>query len=488
MSTISASTTSTTAFKITTDTTGALVFQTGASPTTAVTIDGSQNVGVGVTPSAWSSSWRAIQLGGGGSLVTWASDAGTNLSANAYNDGSWKRINAATAAQYSLTSTGEHRWNIAGSSTAGSTISFTQAMTLDASGNLGLRITPSGWSSATPAFQIGAFGVVTAHTSANYCNVGTNYYFNGSNNVYIGTGSATLYSQNSGAHAWYVAGSGTAGNTVSFSQSMTLDSSGRLGIGTTSPAEILHVVSPTTQAKFEGANQGNIIVAKTGSTGFSIYQNAAGKLGFYDNTNASDRMIIETSGNFTFPFGWLNKFLDASTPCLGIGTSNTGFMFIGDAADRRIIPRTQAGGGADNTINFGDAGSRYKTIYATTGTINTSDAREKTPVTPLTAEELTAAAQIAASVGTYQWLHAVEEKGAAARHHAGLTVQRAIEIMEANNLNPFDYGFICYDSWQGEEAGDRYSFRMDELSLFIARGQQAIIEQMQTRLTALEAK
>jgi hypothetical protein len=43
MSTISASTTTTTAYKVTADTTGTLVLQTGASPTTAVTIDASQN-------------------------------------------------------------------------------------------------------------------------------------------------------------------------------------------------------------------------------------------------------------------------------------------------------------------------------------------------------------------------------------------------------------------------------------------------------------
>ena len=44
MSTISASTTTTTAYKVTADTTGTLVLQTGATPTTAVTIDTSQNV------------------------------------------------------------------------------------------------------------------------------------------------------------------------------------------------------------------------------------------------------------------------------------------------------------------------------------------------------------------------------------------------------------------------------------------------------------
>lgn len=49
MSTISSSTTTTTAYKVTADTTGTLVLQTGATPTTAVTIDGSQNVGIGTS-------------------------------------------------------------------------------------------------------------------------------------------------------------------------------------------------------------------------------------------------------------------------------------------------------------------------------------------------------------------------------------------------------------------------------------------------------
>ena len=46
MSTISASTTTTTAYKVVADTTGSLVLQTGATPTTAMTIDSSQNVNI----------------------------------------------------------------------------------------------------------------------------------------------------------------------------------------------------------------------------------------------------------------------------------------------------------------------------------------------------------------------------------------------------------------------------------------------------------
>jgi hypothetical protein len=52
MSTISASTTTTTAFKVTSDTTGTLVLQTGSTPTTAVTIDTSGNVGIGTSSPA----------------------------------------------------------------------------------------------------------------------------------------------------------------------------------------------------------------------------------------------------------------------------------------------------------------------------------------------------------------------------------------------------------------------------------------------------
>lgn len=139
----------------------------------------------------------------------------------------------------------------------------------------------------------------------------------------------------------------------------------------------------------------------------------------------------------------------------------------------------------DNTYSCGAAAHRWSTVYAGTGTINTSDAREKTTVTPLTDAELAAAKAFAVEIGTFQFLDAIALKGASvARLHTGFTVQRAIEIMQAQGLDPMRYGFICYDQWgaDGDQAaGDRYSFRFDELLLFIARGFDA-------RLTALEAK
>jgi len=68
----------------------------------------------------------------------------------------------------------------------------------------------------------------------------------------------------------------------------------------------------------------------------------------------------------------------------------------------------------------------------------------------VTQDELNAAKQLSKEIGTYKWLQVIAEKGDSARKHIGMTVQRAIEIMTANNLNPFEYGFIGYDEWQDE--------------------------------------
>lgn len=197
----------------------------------------------------------------------------------------------------------------------------------------------------------------------------------------------------------------------------------------------------------------------------------------------------------------------------------------------------------DNALMLGGSGARWSVVYSATGTINTSDGREKTSVTPMSDNQIAAAKAISKEVGTYKWLKSIEEKGDDARKHVGMTVQRAIEIMEEYNLDPFEYGFICYDSWDGVEevshterrgytyslvdgttersviienvveegnafpdtgvfweythdervvtvpgtpAGDRYSFRYDELNLFISTGLNAENEELRKSQSALE--
>jgi hypothetical protein len=96
-------------------------------------VDSSGNVGVGVTPSAWAT-YKGLQVGYA-SLAGYAG-SDTLLGSNVYFDGgAFRYISTATASSYRQLS-GVHSWSTAPSGTAGNAITFTQAMTLDASGNL----------------------------------------------------------------------------------------------------------------------------------------------------------------------------------------------------------------------------------------------------------------------------------------------------------------------------------------------------------------
>lgn len=155
---------------------------------------------------------------------------------------------------------------------------------------------------------------------------------------------------------------------------------------------------------------------------------------------------------------------------------------------------------ADNTYPIGSAVSRVIAVFAANGAIQTSDARLKTEVRGLTDAEMGAAKEIAREVGFFRWLERVAEEGDDARLHAGITVQRVMEIMRSYDLDPLKYGFVCYDEWEETSevisdpddnskstikitpAGNRYSLRYSELNVFIARGLEQRISEIEAKL------
>jgi hypothetical protein len=117
--------------------TGFQGYRFGGIDGTWATINSSGNLGLGVTPSAWGGSLsNVIQLKGGGNLGGHSATNSVYVGNNYYYDGSnYRYIASATASQYQQFE-GKHLFFTAPSGTAGDAISFTQAMTLDASGNL----------------------------------------------------------------------------------------------------------------------------------------------------------------------------------------------------------------------------------------------------------------------------------------------------------------------------------------------------------------
>ena len=100
-------------------------------------VDSAGNVGIGGTPSAWASTYRALQIGLGSSIVGVTNDVDLNLTNNARFDGTnWKYLASSPAERYRI-SAGAHFWYIVASGAGGDTITtWNQAMTLDASGRL----------------------------------------------------------------------------------------------------------------------------------------------------------------------------------------------------------------------------------------------------------------------------------------------------------------------------------------------------------------
>lgn len=103
---------------------------------------------------------------------------------------------------------------------------------------------------------------------------------------------------------------------------------------------------------------------------------------------------------------------------------------------------------ADGTASLGTGSARWSEIFAATGTINTSDAREKTAVSSPNDVLMRAWGKV--NFRVFQFKDAVEKKGADARLHVGVIAQQVIEAFASEGLDATRYGLLCYDKWEDE--------------------------------------
>jgi hypothetical protein len=193
----------------------------------------SGNLGLGVTPSAWGVGTFGFDIGVGSAIYNPGSGNQTQILNNSYNNGTdFIYKNSSTAARYRMFGA-EHQWFTAPSGTAGNAISFTQAMTLSANGNLLINTTTD----AGFKLDVNGTGRFSGRLSVGGASNGLDG-INLPNQNYIawyllgGTGSQNVAIRGNGNNLELSSGGGLT---------MTLDANQRLGIGTTSPSEKLHV-------------------------------------------------------------------------------------------------------------------------------------------------------------------------------------------------------------------------------------------------------
>ena len=104
-----------------------------------------------------------------------------------------------------------------------------QRLTIDSSGRVGIGIDPFAWDSSFNNIQIG--NKISLFNASTNGGLSFNQYYNGTNNIYQTNGTANRVQMDADGFHFYQAASGTAGNTATFTESMRIDSSGKVSVG-----------------------------------------------------------------------------------------------------------------------------------------------------------------------------------------------------------------------------------------------------------------
>ena len=281
---------------------------------------------------------------------------------------------------------------------------------------------------------------------------------------------------------------------------MRIDSDGNVGIGATTVGTKLHVerASGTTLVKTEVA-AGSIVgydIEKTGATTqhwrIADGVSANGRLEIYDVTDSRcvaafhgnggvslasnstsssvDGFAVEGEGdtyitcegaegrvlmlNRKSSDGDILQFRKDNSEIGYIGTANSGDLYIGNddtgflfaGGSDGVLP-TNKTSLRDNAIDLGSGSYRFDDIFATNGSIQTSDENEKQNIASLTSAEITAAKAISKLFKTYKWKDKVASKGDDARTHTGVIAQQVQTAMTDAGLDASKYAFWCSNTW-----------------------------------------
>lgn len=167
-----------------------------------------------------------------------------------------------------------------------------------------------------------------------------------------------------------------------------------------------------------------------------VERNATGTFGDFDNrgqlilcgaTNASKRLAMGVDTTAGTMFGVIQA-IEASVTTRALALNPGGGELHLSSGSSVVRP------GSDNAQNLGASGNRWATVFAGTGTINTSDAREKDQILPITDDLLDKWSGVEAVSFKFKGRN---------RTHFGYTAQQVLESM---GEDAFTYALLCKDA------------------------------------------
>ena len=217
------------------------------------------------------------------------------------------------------------------------------------------------------------------------------------------------------------------------STAMTIDSDGNLNINTTTKLTDASISSGATGISLRGdADVG--LISRDGGYGLVI------------NRKTSDGELMEFRKDGT-AFGNIGTV--GGSAFYISGNNNVGLQF--NNVYDEIRPCNSDGSARDNAIDLGNATRRFQDIYATNGTIQTSDQNEKQSIQSLTTAEMNVAKRLSPLIKTFKWNSAVEEKGDNARTHTGIIAQDVQQAFTDEGLDSSNYALFISGTWWEKE-------------------------------------
>jgi hypothetical protein len=226
----------------------------------------------------------------------------------------------------------------------------------------------------------------------------------------------------------------------------------------------------------------------TSMIGIDIQVNCQGNF-IQFNWNSVGTPSLDNDGFNTILESRINQFTKvASNTITGVGQSAQEIGILPTAAGYVVGYGVYVNSGGsfypstDNFVNLGTAVRRWKEVFAANATINTSDARLKEQDRSLSDAERAVAVKVKGLLKAFKFKDAVQAKGDKARIHFGVYAQEVVEAFASEKLDANDYGMLCFDKWDAQEAvvdrdgnitkpaqeaGESYGIRYEELLAFV---------------------